>query len=244
MQRHADPLIQAEAPLIGTAIEEVVAKDSGVTIVTKRDGVVEDVDASRIVVRCGDSVDIYILKKFKRSNQNTGINQKPIVRSGDRVSKGDVIADGHSTDRGELALGRNVLVAFMPWGGYNFEDSILINERLVKEDVFTSVHIEEFEVMARDIKLGKEEITRDIPNVGEDALKDLDESGIVRIGAERDERSKSIEDKEVAKLLKDRDDEIRIVKDNFHKKIKKLLLGKHLAAKLTDKKGNAILKKG
>src|SRR3990172_4358449 len=184
MQRQAVPLIQTDAPLIGTGIEEVVAKDSGVTMIAKRDGVVENVDASRIVVRVSDGVDIYNLSKFKRSNQNTCINQKPIVRVGEKVSKGDVIADVPSTDHGELALGRNILVAFMPWGGYNFEDSILISERLHKEDTFTSVHIEEFETMARDIKLGKEDITRDIPNVGEEALKDLDDSGIVRIGAE------------------------------------------------------------
>ncbi|MBI3752971.1 MAG: DNA-directed RNA polymerase subunit beta [Deltaproteobacteria bacterium] len=308
MQRQAVPLIHTEAPLVGTSIEAVVAKDSGVTVVVKRDGVVESVDASRIVVKCSDGVDIYNLTKFKRSNQNTCVNQKPIVRVGDKVNKGDIIADGPSTDHGELALGRNVLVAFMPWGGYNFEDSILISERLHMEDVFTSVHIEEFEVMARDIKLGKEDITRDIPNIGEEALKDLDESGIVRIGAEvgpgdilvgkvtpkgetqlspeekllraifgekaedvkdtslrvppgiegviidvkvfsrkgaeRDERSKSIEDREVAKLLKDKEDEIKIVKDNALKKVRKLLLGKHLSEKLTDKKGNVLLKKG
>ncbi|MBI3398695.1 MAG: DNA-directed RNA polymerase subunit beta [Deltaproteobacteria bacterium] len=308
MQRQAVPLVQTDAPLIGTGIEEVVAKDSGVTMVARRDGIVENVDASRIVLKNSDGVDIYNLTKFKRSNQNTCINQKPIVKVGDRISKGDVIADGPSTDLSELALGRNVLVAFMPWGGYNFEDSILISERLLKEDVFTSVHIEEFETMARDIKLGKEDITRDIPNVGEEALKDLDEGGIVRIGAEvcpgdilvgkvtpkgetqlspeekllraifgekaedvkdtslrvppgvegiaidvkvfsrkgvdRDERSKSIEDRDIAKLLKDKDDEIKIVRDTAFKKIRKLLLGKHLAGKLTDKKGNVLLKKG
>ena len=308
MQRQAVPLIQTDAPLIGTGIEEVVAKDSGVTMIAKRDGVVENVDASRIVLRNSDGVDIYNLSKFKRSNQNTCINQKPIVKVGDKITKGNVIADGPSTDLGELALGRNVLVAFMPWGGYNFEDSILISERFLQKDVFTSVHIEEFETMARDIKLGKEDITRDIPNVGEEALKDLDDGGIVRVGAEvgpgdilvgkvtpkgetqlspeekllraifgekaedvkdtslkvppgvegvvidvkvfsrkgadRDERSKSIEDREIAKLLKDKEDEIKIVKDTAFKKTKKLLLGKHLAEKLTDKKGNVLLKKG
>jgi DNA-directed RNA polymerase subunit beta len=308
MQRQAVPLVQTDAPLVGTGIEEVVAKDSGVTVIAGKDGVVEGVDASRIVIRCSDGVEIYNLTKFKRSNQNTCMNQKPIVRVGDKISKGDVVADGPSTDHGELALGRNCLVAFMPWGGYNFEDSILISERLHKEDVFTSVHIEEFEIMSRDIKLGKEDITRDIPNVGEEALKDLDESGIVRIGAdvvpgdilvgkvtpkgetqlspeekllraifgekaedvkdtslrvppgiegvvidvkvfsrkgaERDERSKSIEDKETAKLSKDKDDEIKIVRDNAYKKVKKLLVGKHLSEKLLDKKGHVLLKKG
>ncbi|MEK7773946.1 MAG: DNA-directed RNA polymerase subunit beta, partial [Deltaproteobacteria bacterium] len=185
MQRQAVPLIKTEAPLIGTGMEKTVAMDSGVTILAKRSGVVEGVDATRIVVRNASSgVDIYNLTKWRRSNQNTCLNQKPIVSKGDRLREGQGIADGPSTDSGELALGRNVLVAFMPWGGYNFEDSILISERFLSGDVFTSVHIEEFEVVARDIKLGKEEITRDIPNVGEEALKDLDESGIIRIGAE------------------------------------------------------------
>jgi len=190
MQRQAVPLLRTEAPLVGTGMEAVVARDSGVTVVAKRDGTVESVDASRIVIKpdeddgTGSNIDIINLVKYQRSNQNTCINQKPIVRPGDRVKRGQVIADGPATDQGELALGRNVLVAFMPWGGYNFEDSILISERVVKEDIFTSVHIEEFEVVARDTKLGKEEITRDIPNVGEEALKDLDEAGIVRIGAE------------------------------------------------------------
>ncbi len=189
MQRQAVPLIQTRAPLVGTGIERIVAKDSGVTIVARREGVVEYVDATRIVVRATDSidvgrgVDIYKLIKFQRSNQNTCINQKPLVKQGDFVKKGQILADGPSTDHGELALGRNVMVAFMSWGGYNFEDSILVSERIVKEDVFTSIHIEEFEVVARDTKLGKEEITRDIPNIGEEALKNLDESGIIRIGA-------------------------------------------------------------
>jgi len=191
MQRQAVPLIRAEAPLVGTGMEEVVARDSGVTIVARRSGIVDQVDATRIVVRATESVDsstpavdIYNLLKFQRSNQNTCINQRPLVKVGDDVKAGDILADGPSTERGELALGRNALVAFMPWNGYNFEDSILISERIVRDDVFTSIHIEEFEVMARDTKLGQEEITRDIPNVGEEALRNMDEAGIVYIGAE------------------------------------------------------------
>ncbi len=191
MQRQAVPLIQAEAPLVGTGMEETVARDSGAAIAARRPGVVDQVDAARIVVRAtgdlkpGESgVDIYTLMKFQRSNQNTCINQRPLVKVGDTVDGGEIIADGPSTEFGELALGRNVLVAFMPWNGYNYEDSILISERIVKDDVFTSIHIEEFEVMARDTKLGPEDITRDIPNVGEEALHNLDEAGIVYIGAE------------------------------------------------------------
>ncbi len=191
MQRQAVPLLTSSTPIIGTGMEGVVARDSGVTLVAKRGGVVEDVDATRIVIRAADGngggdspVDIYKLTKFQRTNQNTCYNQRPIVRRGDLVESGQIIADGPATQLGELALGKNVMVAFMPWGGYNFEDSILVSERLVKDDVFTSIHIEEFEVMARDTKLGKEEITRDIPNVGEEALRNLDESGIIRIGAE------------------------------------------------------------
>ncbi|MBI5287097.1 MAG: DNA-directed RNA polymerase subunit beta, partial [Deltaproteobacteria bacterium] len=307
MQRQAVPLLRTEAPIVGTGMEVVVAKDSGVAVVAKKSGVVEEVDASRIVVRADGEggVDIYNLMKFRRSNQNTCINQKPIVKKGDRVKAGDIIADGPSTSYGELALGRNVLVAFMPWGGYNFEDSILISERLQEEDVFTSLHIEEFEVVARDIKLGKEEITGDIPNVGEEALKDLDESGIIRIGAEvkpgdilvgkvtpkgetqlspeekllraifgekaadvkdtslrvppgidgvvidakvfsrkgveKDERAKSIEDREISRLLKDKEDEIRIVSDSIYKRVKKLLLGKKAAATLETKHGKKTL---
>jgi DNA-directed RNA polymerase subunit beta len=191
MQRQAVPLLRAEAPLVGTGIEEIVARDSGASIMAKRAGIIDQVDAQRIVVRAtadmevGDpGVDIYRLRKFQRSNQNTCINQRPLVKVGDTVGKGEVIADGPSTDIGELALGKNVVVAFMPWNGYNYEDSILISERIVRDDVFTSVHIEEFEVAARDTKLGPEEITRDIPNVGEEALRNLDEAGIVYIGAE------------------------------------------------------------
>ena len=194
MQRQAVPLLNCRAPIIGTGIEEVVARDSGVTLVAKRDGIIEDVDADRIVVRyvpekddedsLGAGVEIYKLTKFQRSNQNTCFNQKPIVRKGGFIKKGQIIADGPSTERGELALGRNIVVAFMSWGGYNFEDSILIGEHLVKEDVFTSIHIEAFELIARDTKLGREEITRDIPNLGDESLKNLDESGIIRIGAE------------------------------------------------------------
>jgi DNA-directed RNA polymerase subunit beta len=191
MQRQAVPLLQAEAPFVGTGMEGTVARDSGAAIAAKRTGVIDQVDATRIVVRATEevdagksAVDIYTLQKFQRSNQNTCINQRPLVKVGDVVQRGDIIADGPSTQLGELALGRNVLVAFMPWNGYNFEDSILISERIVKEDVFTSIHIEEFEVMARDTKLGPEDITRDIPNVGEEALRNLDEAGIVYIGAE------------------------------------------------------------
>ncbi|MDI6853406.1 MAG: DNA-directed RNA polymerase subunit beta [Deltaproteobacteria bacterium] len=192
MQRQAVPLLTSSTPIIGTGMEGVVARDSGVTVVARRSGVVEDVDATRIVIRAQDGsnggsdspVDIYKLIKFQRTNQNTCYNQRPIVRRGDIVEEGQIIADGPATEMGELALGKNIMVAFMPWGGYNFEDSILVSERLVKDDVFTSIHIEEFEVMARDTKLGKEEITRDIPNVGEEALRNLDESGIIRIGAE------------------------------------------------------------
>ncbi len=315
MQRQAVPLLRTEAPLVGTGMERVVARDSGVTVVARRDGVVQSVDANRIVVRADkptDSirdagVDIYNLTKYQRSNQNTCINQKPIVQDGDKVSAGDVIADGSSTDMGELALGRNVLVAFMPWGGYNFEDSILISERVVKDDFFTSVHIEEFECVARDTKLGPEEITRDIPNVGEDALKDLDDSGIIRIGAEvrsgdiligkitpkgetqlspeekllraifgekagevrdtslkvppgvegtvinarvfsrkgvsKDERSRQIEEDERAKLEKDQADEISIIREAALKQLRKLLIGKTTATRLTDDHKNVLLPK-
>jgi len=192
MMRQAVPLIRSEAPLVGTGMENPVARDSGATVVAKRTGIIDQVDATRIVVRVTDEdtahsdtgVDIYNLQKFQRSNQNTYLHQRPLVKVGDKVEAGDCIGDGPSTDLGELALGRNVLVAFMPWNGYNFEDSILISERMVRDDVFTSIHIEEFEIMARDTKLGQEEITRDIPNVGEEALKNLDEAGIVYIGAE------------------------------------------------------------
>jgi DNA-directed RNA polymerase subunit beta len=196
MQRQAVPLLCTEAPLIGTGMEYIAARDSGAVLVAKHPGTVVSVDSTRVVLRADPAsdterleakleakVDIYNLTKFQRSNQNTCINQKPVVHVGDRVERGEVIADGPATDAGELALGQNVLVAFMPWGGYNFEDAIVVSERLVKRDRFTSIHIEEFEVEARDTKQGKEEITRDIPNVGEEALKDLDESGIIRIGA-------------------------------------------------------------
>ncbi|MBI5559972.1 MAG: DNA-directed RNA polymerase subunit beta [Deltaproteobacteria bacterium] len=309
MQRQAVPLIKTETPLVGTGMESVVARDSGVTVIAKNPGVIESVDATRVVVKNekGD-VDIYNLTKFRRSNQNTCFNHKPLVREGDKVEKGTVIADGPSTANGELALGRNVLVAFMPWGGYNFEDSILVSEKFLKEDVFTSVHIEEFETVARDIKLGKEEITRDIPNVGEEALRNLDESGIVRIGAEvnpgeilvgkitpkgetqlspeekllraifgekaedvkdtslrvppgiegvvidarvfsrkgieKDDRAKSIEDREMARLLKDRDDEINIVKATAYGRAEKVLTGKKSGVRLADKKGNVLVAKG
>ncbi len=191
MQRQAVPLVRSDAPLVGTGMEAIVARDSGAAIVARRAGIIDQIDATRIVIRATDEtdaakpgVDIYRLMKFQRSNQSTCINQKPLVKVGDRVEAGDIIADGPSTDLGDLALGRNVLVAFMPWNGYNFEDSILLSERIVKDDVFTSIHIEEFEAMARDTKLGPEEITRDIPNVSEEALKNLDEAGIVYIGAE------------------------------------------------------------
>jgi DNA-directed RNA polymerase subunit beta len=194
MQRQSVPLLRAEAPYIGTGMEDVTARDSGAVVIARRDGVVDYVDSERIIVKADHNVDgtisrevtadIYTLIKFKRSNQNTCINQRPIVHVSERVAKGQVIADGPCTDRGELALGRNILVAFMPWRGYNFEDAILVSERLVKEDYYTSIHIEELEIEARDTKLGPEEITRDIPNVGENMLRDLDESGIIRIGAQ------------------------------------------------------------
>jgi len=316
MQRQAVPLLRTEAPLVGTGIEAIVARDSGVTVVAKKDGVVEDADASRIVVRYQNGgqeeldygVEIYKLNKFMRTNQNTCFNQRPIVRRGDRVARGQIIADGPATEMGELALGRNVTVAFMSWGGYNFEDSILVSERLVKEDVFTSVHIEEFESMARDTKLGQEEITRDIPNLGEESLRNLDSSGIIRIGAEvqpgdilvgkitpkgetqlspeekllraifgekasdvkdtslrvppgvegividarifsrkgidKDERAQSIENDEVARLMKDQEDEIHIIKKNTQARLAPLLAGKTLASPVTEKKkGAAVLLK-
>jgi len=314
MQRQAVPLIQTRAPLVGTGIERIVAKDSGVTIVARRSGHVEYVDATRIVIRVteeelqsGSAVDIYKLIKFKRSNQNTCINQKPLVQQGDFALRGQILADGPSTDRGELALGRNVMVAFMSWGGYNFEDSILVSERIVSEDVFTSIHIEEFELVARDTKLGKEDITRDIPNVGEEALRDLDESGIIRIGAyiqpndilvgkvtpkgesqltpeekllraifgekasdvkdtslrvppgvegividakvfsrkgvEKDERTRAIEDQEIARLMKDQRDEVEIIRKTTVRRLAKLLQGKLSDSSLKDGK-KPFVKKG
>jgi DNA-directed RNA polymerase subunit beta len=194
MQRQSVPLLRAESPYVGTGMEKIAARDSGAVVIAKRNGVVDYVDSERIIVKADHRVDgtisrevtadIYSLVKFKRSNQNTCINQRPIVAVGERVKKGQVIADGPCTDRGELALGRNVLVSFMPWRGYNFEDAILVSERLVKDDYYTSIHIEELEIEARDTKLGPEEITRDIPNIGENMLRDLDESGIIRIGAQ------------------------------------------------------------
>jgi DNA-directed RNA polymerase subunit beta len=319
MQRQAVPLLTTRAPLVGTGMEAVSAKDSGAVVIAKRSGRVESVDAGRTVIQVDESeeekdgvegssnVDIFHLTKFMRSNQNTCINQVPIVKPGQHVKAGEVIADGPATNMGELALGKNILVAFMPWNGYNFEDSILVSERLVQDDVFTSIHIEEFEVMARDTKLGKEEITRDIPNVGEEALKDLDESGIVRIGAEvksgdilvgkvtpkgetqltpeekllraifgekagdvrdtslrvppgvegvvidvkvfsrrgmdKDTRAQTIEDDQVARYIKDRDDEIRIVRNSMYEKIRSTIQGKKLAADLKGPDGNDMGKK-
>ena len=315
MQRQAVPLLRTEAPLVGTGMEKTVARDSGVTVVARRDGVVESVDSTRIVIKADKAssardtgVDIYNLVKYQRSNQNTCMNQRPIVLVGDQVKAGDVIADGPSTEMGELALGRNVVVALMPWGGYNFEDSILISERVVKEDIYTSIHIEEFECVSRDTKLGPEEITRDIPNVGDEALMDLDESGIIRIGAEvrpgnilvgkitpkgetqlspeekllraifgekagevrdtslrvppgvegtvinvrifsrkglgKDERSKAIEDEEVVRLRKDQHDEIRILQDGALRRLKRLLVGRRLAGRISDDSRKVLLNKG
>jgi DNA-directed RNA polymerase beta subunit len=296
MQRQAVPLLRPNAPLVGTGMEFVAARDSGALVLAKREGTVESVDASRIVVRTtGDDggVDIFSLVKFQRSNQATCINQRPVVDVGDRVKQGDILADGQSTDFGELALGQNVLVAFMPWGGYNFEDAILLSERLVKEDVYTSIHIEEFEVEARETKLGSEEITGDIPNVGEEALKDLDESGIIRIGAEvkpgdilvgkvtpkgetqltpeekllraifgekaeevkesclyvppgiegtvvdvrifsrkgiaKDGRAKDIEEEDIQRLQRDLEEEIKVVKEEKFKKLRRLIAGQRAA---------------
>ncbi len=317
MQRQAVPLVRPEYPLVGTGMESVVARDSGAVVIAKRSGVVKSVDASRIVIECDDDgetqfdtgVDIYNLTKFQRSNQDTCFNHKAIVNAGDKVNRGAVIADGPATNNGELALGRNVMVAFMSWGGYNYEDSILISERVVKEDIYTSIHIEEFDTVARDTKLGKEEITRDIPNVGEETLRNLDESGMVRIGVsvkpgdvlvgkitpkgetqlspeekllraifgekagdvrdtslrvppgvegividaktftrkgtEKDRRSQIIEDEEIGRLLKDRDDEIGIITDNVKREISSLLIGRTSATRLIEpKKKKRLLKKG
>ena len=317
MQRQAVPLVITEAPIIGTGMERIVGKDSRVTIMAKHDGVIESVDASRIILKYEEKkghdemvtkIDVHKLLKFRRSNQDTCINQRVIVNEGDFVKKGDVLADGPSTDRGELALGKNVMVAFMPWRGYNYEDSVLINERLVKEDVFTSIHIEELECVVRDTKLGKEEVTRDIPNVGDDALKDLDESGIIRIGAtvkpsdilvgkvtpkgetqltpeekllraifgekagdvkdtslrvphgiegiiidvkvlsrrgvDKDDRSRDIEDREISNILKDQEDQVKIILDSKKAKIVELLAGKAAPADIKDGKGKISVKKG
>jgi DNA-directed RNA polymerase subunit beta len=309
MQRQAVPLLINSAPLVGTGIEGVVARDSGVAVVAKRDAEVVHVDASRIVLKhhpAGAAVEkdvtIYNLSKFIRSNQNTCFNHRPIVRKGEFVQAGQIIADGPATDQGELALGKNVTVAFMPWGGYNFEDSILVSERLVRDGVYTSVHIEEFEVVARDTKLGKEEITRDIPNVGEEALKNLDDSGIIHLGAEvqqgdilvgkitpkgetqlspeekllraifgekagdvkdtslrvppgvqgividakvfsrrgidKDDRTRLIEDEEIASLEKDRDDELTVIEEVVRSQLADLLIGKKAMAAL--KKGKKV----
>ena len=321
MQRQAVPLLRAEAPLVGTGMEAIVAHDSGAVVIAENDGEVISVDATRIVIRTekkskgriktkrsqlDSNVDIYTLNKFQRSNQNTCVNQRPRVFSGDKIHRGDVLADGPSTDQGELALGRNILVAFMPWGGYNFEDAIIVSEKLVKEDVYTSIHIEEFEVEARDTKQGKEEITRDIANVGEDALKNLDESGIIRIGAnvkpndimvgkitpkgetqlspeekllkaifgekagdvrdtslrvppgvqgtvidvkvfsrkgiDKDSRTLAIEEEEIARIEKDYNDEIKIVKSETEKRMRSLLVGKEAAKSTTI--GRVSFKKG
>ncbi|MEE8540590.1 MAG: DNA-directed RNA polymerase subunit beta [Desulfobacterales bacterium] len=318
MQRQAVPLMQSEAPLVGTGIEKVVAKDSGVTVVAEKDGKVVDVEASRIVLKhdTGDGgkdtaekpVTIYNLSKFLRSNQNTCFNHRPSVTKGQRIKANQIIADGPATERGELALGKNVTVAFMSWGGYNFEDSILVSERLVRDGVYTSVHIEEFEVIARDTKLGKEEITRDIPNVGEEALKNLDESGIIRLGAEvkqgdvlagkitpkgetqlspeekllraifgekagdvkdsslrvppgvegividakvfarrgieKDKRAHSIESDEIAALEKDRDDELRIIREVVRSQLEDLLVGKKVDSGFKKEKEVLISKGG
>jgi DNA-directed RNA polymerase subunit beta len=313
MQRQAVPCIRTQAPFVGTSMEGRVAVDSGVCVIARREGTVESVDAERIVVRAeageGDEVpDIYHLTKFQRSNQSTCYNQRPIVRPGEIVKAGDVLADGPACDMGELALGQNVLVAFMPWQGYNFEDSILVSERMVKDDVYTSVHIEEFECVARDTKLGKEEITKDIPNVGEEALKDLDEAGVVRIGAEvkpgdilvgkitpkgesqlspeekllraifgekagdvrdsslkvppgvggivinarifsrkgteKDERARTIEEQERAKLERTRDEEVKVLRDSFYRKMRKVLRNQVTTGKLVDDKGKVLISKG
>ncbi len=316
MQRQAVPLLKTEAPLVGTGLEKTVGRDSGVTVIARRDGVVESVDAKRIVIRADKhsrdprdaGVDIYNLVKYQRSNQNTCINQRPVVIKGERVKAGDVVADGPSTDVGELALGRNVLVAFMPWGGYNFEDSILISERVVKDDLFTSVHIEEFECIARDTKLGPEEITRDIPNVGEEALKNLDASGIIRIGAEvrpgdilvgkitpkgetqlspeekllraifgekagevrdtslrvppgvegavidarvfarrgvaKDDRTQEIQKFETERLEQDEAEEVRIIRQETLRKLKRALVGKKLAARVLSDDRRVVAQKG
>ena len=314
MQRQAVPLLRADSPLIGTGVEKVVARDSGVTVASRRPGIVESVDANRIVIRpTGEDADteakpdIYNLIKYQRSNQDTCINQRPIVRKGDLVMSNEVIADGPSTDNGELALGVNAVVAFMPWGGYNFEDAILVSERLLHQDRFTSVHIEEFECSARDTKLGKEEITRDIPNVSEEALADLDESGMIRIGAEvtpgdilvgkitpkgetqlspeekllraifgekagdvrdtslrvptgvfgtviaakvfsrkgvdKDERTRDLEALEEERILKDQDDEIRIMTETAHNKVREHLVGKKTAAEVVSDAGKTYLAK-
>ncbi len=321
MQRQAVPLLRAEAPFVGTGMEAITAKDSGAVVVAQRDGVVDYVDSQRVIIRVtsdGTSparegedfgADIYNLTKFKRSNQNTCINQTPVVRVGQEVKRGDVLADGPCTEKGELALGRNVLVAFMPWRGYNFEDAILVSERLITDDYFTSIHIEEFEIEARDTKLGPEEITRDIPNVSEDFLRDLDESGIIRIGAnvkpgdilvgkitpkgetqltpeekllraifgeksgdvrdaslttppgiegtvvdvkifcrkgvEKDGRALAIEQDQIARMEKNLNDEIRILKEENRKRITELLVEKKLSAPLKEKRGRKeILPKG
>ena len=315
MQRQAEPLLRTDAPFVGTGMEGTMARDSGAAIVSRNAGIIESVDAERIVIRPeaaeGDlfaKPDIYKLQKFTRSNQGSCFNQKVIVDEGDYVDAGEILADGPATDRGELALGRNVTVAFMPWGGYNFEDAILMSEKLVKDDLYTTIHIEEYECTARDTKLGQEEITRDIPNVGEDALRDLDDSGIIRVGAEvesgdilvgkvtpkgetqlspeekllraifgekagdvrdtskkmppgtrgtvigaqvfhrqgveKDKRTQEIEDAKEAKLLKDQNDEIRILRDAAYRKMRDLLIDKAPQSNLVDESGNVLVEAG